>query len=430
MPSYFRKPTCLGIVLIFLFPILSKAHQPDQSYIYLRMFDQSTEGTFQINYKNINELLGTNFTDSAKLADLAPYLPQIQTYILEHSSFSANGSPLHIEFIDPTIFPAPDAGTFLLQHFEFDEIQEAPDAMDITFNFFYEQNQSHSNWLMIESSWKAGVFNNERIPSLIFDQGRGMQTLDLSNFTLFRGFMLFIYQGMKHIWIGFDHILFLLALLLPSVITRNGVGEENNFGKQLGENHFLTKIAPQMPDWAPLQAFRPALWNVIKVVTFFTIAHSITLSVASLGIVQLPSRMVESIIALSIALAAYHNFRPLFSQREWLIVFGFGLFHGFGFASVLGDLGVTGEYMLLTLLGFNLGVEVGQIVIIILIFPFLFWLRNSKLYPYLLTIGSILLVLVSLYWFAGRAFDFEVYGEDTTAYIYRKIERFFVNNFI
>jgi len=429
MNSYLRKTTCLGVLLYFFCFFHSYAHQPGQSYLYLRMFDESMEGTYQINYKNLNELLGTNFSDSAKVADLAPYLAQVQSYVLENSSFTIGGAPLRIAFIEPEVFPS-EAGTFLLLHFEFVDLSETPDAIDVTFSFFYEQSDTHENWLMIESNWKAGIFNNERIPSLIFDSGRGRQTLELSNFTVFRGFLVFIYQGMKHIWIGFDHILFLLALLLPAVLTRTSLTEERSFAKVLGEEHFLYKIAPRLPQWAPLEALRPTFFNVVKVVTFFTIAHSITLSVAALGIVQLPSRLVESIIALSIALAAYHNFRPLFTQNEWLIVFGFGLFHGFGFASVLGDLGVTGEYLFLTLLGFNLGVEIGQIVIIILIFPVLFWLRNAKLYPYILTLGSVLLVMVSLYWFAGRAFDFEVYGEDTTGYLYRKIERLFTRIFI
>ena len=97
---------------------------------------------------------------------------------------------------------------------------------------------------------------------------------------------------------------------------------------------------------------------------------------------MLPSRLSESVIAISIALAAYHNIQPIFKGKEWTIAFIFGFFHGFGFASVLAELG-SGEYLGLTLFGFNLGVEIGQIAVIIVIFPILYAIRKSRPYNYL-----------------------------------------------
>ena len=413
--------------LLFI-PSTTEAHAPGQSYIYLRIFDTAMEGTYQMNISDINVVLESQFDDNTTLAELNPRLGELQNYFLEQSSFAANGKKYDISFETPEVL-LTEAGLFLLMPFKFNGVVEVPDAIDIKFNFLFEQIPSHSNWLMIENNWKAGIFNNERIPSLVYGPNSGIQTLDLSQFTLMRGFLIFIYQGMKHIWIGFDHILFLVALLLSAVITRRPGPKTRTFEKTIGKNRVLRFLSPLLPSWAPVKNFKSAFINMIKIVTFFTIAHSITLSIAALEIIQLPGRIVESIIALSIALAAYHNFRPIFKQREWLIVFGFGLFHGFGFASVLGDLGVTGEHMLLTLLGFNIGVEIGQIVIICLTFPILFAIRKHRLYPYILTFGSIALILLSLYWFAGRAFDFEVYGENITEKIYRKIERLFLSRY-
>ena len=427
MKLFLRKITCLFLFYCCILT-LSFAHRPGQSYIYFVVKDNSITGNYQMNVKDINAHLGTSLTNESTLSDYQPYLADLQAYALEKSSFEVEGVSCKVRFVEPDLVET-GAGTFLILYFELENVTTTPDAITVKFDFFYEYEASHSNWLMIESNWKGGIFNNERIPSLIFDSSRGKQVLDFTQFTVMRGFLLMVYQGMKHIWIGFDHILFLLALLLPSVIARRREDTLTPFSEKIGSNSPLLLLAPQLPQWGPLEKFRPAFLNVVKVVTFFTIAHSITLSIAALELIQLPGRAVESIIALSIAIAAFHAIRPVFTQREWLIVFGFGLFHGFGFASVLGDLGVTGEYMLLTLLGFNLGVEIGQIVIIILIFPFLFWLRNTKLYPYMLTLGSIALVGVALYWFAGRAFDFEVYGEDITEWLYRHIERFFINAF-
>ena len=150
------------------------------------------------------------------------------------------------------------------------------------------------------------------------------------------------------------------------------------------------------------------IWNVIKIVTCFTIAHTITLSLAALGIITLPSRLIESVIAISIALAAFHNIRPLVNGKEWIIAFVFGLFHGFGFASVLAEKGIGGDYLVLSLFGFNLGVEIGQLAIIMLIFPVLFLLRKTSFYRIILIVGSAFLIFMSLYWFTERIFDIEL----------------------
>lgn len=202
-----------------------------------------------------------------------------------------------------------------------------------------------------------------------------------------------IKSGIYHIWIGFDHILFLLALLLPSVL---------RFRSKKGE---VTGFDLNNKGWEPVDRLKPALMNVVKIVTFFTIAHSITLCLAAFEIISLPSRLIESIIAISIALAAIHNIYPRFSGKEWLIAFVFGLFHGFGFASVLAERGLVGNYLGLSIFGFNLGVEIGQLAIILLVFPILYLLRKTFLYPKIRVFGSIILILFSLYWFIERAFD-------------------------
>ena len=115
-----------------------------------------------------------------------------------------------------------------------------------------------------------------------------------------------------------------------------------------------------------MAGFRPAFWDVCRIVTSFTVAHSITLSLAALGIVALPSRLVESAIAASVVVAALNNLRPWSQGRRWVVAFGFGLIHGFGFASVLADLGLPRDTLVLALVGFNLGVECGQLAIVAL----------------------------------------------------------------
>jgi hypothetical protein len=192
-------------------------------------------------------------------------------------------------------------------------------------------------------------------------------------------------EGVWHIWIGFDHILFLVSLLLPSVFI------------SLGKS------------WAPAERFGGTFWDVFKVATSFTVAHSITLSLAALSVIELPSRLIESAIALSVVLAALNNLWPVVHGRRWLVAFGFGLIHGFGFASVLTDLGLPQGALLVALVGFNLGVEGGQLAIIAAFLPLAFALRRTWLYRRLIFIGgSAAIVLVASIWLAERAFNLKL----------------------
>lgn len=198
-------------------------------------------------------------------------------------------------------------------------------------------------------------------------------------------FLQYVVEGIWHIWIGFDHILFLLSLLLPAVLVFKA------------------------PRWQGADTFRQALGEVLWVVTAFTVAHSITLTLAALQIVELPSRLVESAIAASVVLAAANNLYPVVERRRWLVAFSFGLIHGFGFASVLTELGLPQEALVLSLLGFNLGVETGQLAIVAVFLPVAYVLRNTPLYRKgVFVAGSWLTLLVALVWLLERAFNLKL----------------------
>jgi hypothetical protein len=179
--------------------------------------------------------------------------------------------------------------------------------------------------------------------------------------------------------------LFLLSLLLPAVLVFEG-------GR-----------------WQAVTRFPPAFWDVFKIVTSFTVAHSITLSLAALGVISLPSRLVESAIATSVVLAALNNVFPVVHERRWMVAFAFGLIHGFGFASVLRDLGLPQGALLIALVGFNLGVEVGQLAIVSAFLPIAYALRASWLYRRLVFVGgSIVIAAVAGIWLVERAFNMKI----------------------
>jgi hypothetical protein len=190
-----------------------------------------------------------------------------------------------------------------------------------------------------------------------------------------------IAQGVHHIWTGYDHMLFLLALLLPAVLRREG-------GR-----------------WVPVDRLRTALIEVLKVVTAFTAAHSVTLSLAALGFLSLPSRLVESAIAASVVLAALNNLVPLVRADRWLGAFALGLLHGFGFSSTLADLGLSGAALLPTLVGFNIGVELGQAAVVAAFVPLAFAARRKAAYRWgALQLGSAIIAIIAALWLYERAF--------------------------
>ena len=394
------KQPILLLALCCLFaaiPKIANAHAPDQSYIYLKVHQELVEGQIQITTKDLNTALGLNLDPNLSMEDLQPYIKRIQNYATKEIQFSGDGQVFPIEYTGTRIYPT-GPGTFVILDFELGNIAEVPDFVDLKYNILFEKDNKHQGLILFEYNWKAGIVNNESMVALVYSPNNTQQRLVLTEGSILIGFWAMVKLGMWHIWIGLDHILFLLALILPSVVRRRDPNENiNSFSKAV-------------KSWKPVSQFKPAFLYIIKIITFFTIAHSITLALAALEIINLPSRFVESIIALSIALAAFHNIRPIIKGREWVIAFVFGLFHGFGFASVLGEKGLSGEFLVISLFGFNVGVELGQLFIIFLIFPVLFFLRKLKSYPKLLIYGSILLIFISFYWAIERIFDVELQG--------------------
>jgi hypothetical protein len=195
----------------------------------------------------------------------------------------------------------------------------------------------------------------------------------------------FFRDGTHHILIGYDHVLFLICLLLPVVLRR------------------------EADRWEPVLDWRDALWPMLGMVTMFTIAHSITLALAGLKLVTLSPRVVEPGIALTIMVAAIDNIHPVLRGRRKLFSFLFGLIHGFGFAGVLSELDLPVSGFMVALLQFNLGVEAGQLLIVMIALTLLVALRKWPGYPRLvLRSGSAFAAVIAGLWFCERVFDVQL----------------------
>lgn len=189
----------------------------------------------------------------------------------------------------------------------------------------------------------------------------------------------FVKEGVHHILTGYDHILFLLCLLLPAVATR---ADRN---------------------WQPVLSLRAALMPILGIVSAFTLAHSVTLALSALKIVTLPSGRIEPAIALTIMLAAADNLFPIFPVRRVVVTFLFGLIHGFGFASVLSEVNLRIGQFVLALLEFNVGLEIGQFLIVLVAAVLLYRLRTWRGYGrVVIGFGSSAALVLAALWFIER----------------------------
>ena len=189
----------------------------------------------------------------------------------------------------------------------------------------------------------------------------------------------FVKEGMRHILGGYDHVLFLLVLLLSAVMRRTKTG------------------------WQPVERLAQAIVPVAVIVTAFTIAHSVTLTLAGLKLVSLSSSFIEPAIAVTIVLAAIDNLTPIFRGRRAVVTFLFGLIHGFGFAGVLGELNLPTVQFAWALFQFNLGIELGQLFIVVIAVTALFAFRRQAWYSnVVIRGGSAVAIVIGSLWFIDR----------------------------
>ncbi len=363
----------LAALLMFAL-IPAQAHKPSDSYLTLNVKGQQVAGQWDIALRDLDFALGLDQNGDGELTwdEIRSQHQVIAAYATERLALSTAQGACPLAMGEQLIDNHTD-GAYTVLRFTA-ACPAAIDALTVNYRLFADIDPQHKGLVKLEHGGLTST--------AIFSPDRARQSLSLASPSRWGQFRDYVKHGVWHIWIGFDHILFLLSLLLPAVM--------------------LPAAANQA------QTMRAACFDVLKVVTAFTLAHSLTLTLASLHVVSLQSRWVESAIAASVALAALNNLWPLFRGRRWVAAFVFGLVHGFGFAGVLADLGLPQSALVLSLFGFNLGVEIGQLAIVGVFLPLAFGLRRTWFYRQLLTTGSALIVMIAAVWLVERAFDLKV----------------------
>ncbi len=375
-----------------------QAHTASTAWLTLSVSNQTVSGQWEIPLRDLDEVLGLDANDDGQLTwgELRARHTDLGGYSLDHLTLDADGRTLSLHVTEHRIRQRSD-GSCAVVRFMADAPEPVQD-LRIHYRLFFDRDPLHRGLVRFVN--RSTASGSESASASVLSPDHPTVAFHVGKDTAENPFALFVREGMHHIWTGYDHLLFLLVLLLPSVLLRTGDG------------------------WRPEPSFRRALTRVLQIVTAFTVAHSLTLGLAAFDFVRLPSRLVESTIAASIVFAAVTNLwrfragiresaldprplQPLFlNERPWLVPFVFGLVHGFGFAGVLAELGLSRSALGWPLLGFNLGVELGQLACVAGFLPFAFLLRRSRFYRFgALPVGSTLILLLAAGWFIERAFD-------------------------
>ena len=367
--THCRFKILLSFFLLF-FPLLSYAHTPSSSYLFITELENKLQLRWDIALRDLDYVLGldSNQNQSIDWQELKNKQTEITAYAFSNLMIQRGDKACQLSHSKLQVVTHTD-GSYAVLNIQPNCITQTG-SLTVNYSLLFDIDANH-----------RGVILDQRqadTNSYIASADERIIKIKESPSTV-NNFVTFIKQGIWHILIGFDHILFVITLMLPAVLLY------------------------REKKWVAVNTFKPAFISLLKMVTAFTVAHSITLSLATLGLVSLPSKWVESIIAVSVILVAINNIKPMFTHARWSMAFVFGLIHGFGFASVLSDLNLNNQSLLLSLLGFNVGVELGQGLILMLFFPLAYSLRKTQTYQtVILKGGSVVISLVATFWVVQR----------------------------
>jgi hypothetical protein len=367
----------LVLAVLLLWAGAACAHKPSDSYLSLTVpaSGQVLSGQWDIALRDLDFVLGldVNHDGAITWGELKAARERIAAYAFGRLRLAAIGggdrSDCSVRLQDLLVDEHVD-GHYAVLVFSAD-CALIPRQLLVHYQLLFEADPTHRGLLRVNGA------GHEQ--AAVLSAASALASVNLGTPGRWRQFAGFVSEGVWHILKGYDHILFLLTLLFPAVL-RHGAG-----------------------GWQARESLREALLEVLKVVSAFTLAHSLTLSLAVLGLVHLPARLIESAIAATVLLGALNNLKPLIRTRLWVVAFAFGLVHGFGFASVLADLGLGGLDLALSLVGFNCGVELGQLAIVAAVLPVIFLLRHTLLYRRtFMPVGATAIALLAGLWLIGR----------------------------
>lgn len=356
-------------LLLALFALLmaapSPAHLIPGSAIELDFGERQVRAQVTIP---VNELAFATGTKSLTMPDLLRMMratsPDGRAWRIAGETIRIDRSQAETDLVATLVLTPPDSAS--TRH------------LTLHYTAVIDRLPSHIVMVFARSDFAAGVLQSD--PELIgaLRQGQTTLTIDRGPGSSWRGFVAAIGLGMHHIAEGHDHLLFLLALLLPAPLIAAG------------------------RRWNGYGGLKPMLRKLVAVVTAFTVGHSLTLIGGAFLDWRLPAQPVEIGIALSILISAIHAWRPLFAGKEWLVAGLFGLVHGLAFATIIGDFALEPLAKAQAILGFNVGIELVQLAVIAAALPLLIVAGRSSAYPFIRNTGAAIAVIAALAWAVER----------------------------
>jgi len=380
------------------------AHPMPNSMVVLNIHEKHISGEIMLPLSELQSAIGMGVNDNShrlveRLGD------SLRIYLKQHiRPKSFEGKPWTVKLGALKVIESKDkvVGDYKELVVEFE--MTPPQNYDLR-NFYFDydvilhQVASHKALVHVRQDWEQG-FVREDTTTLqvgviewdIVNSKLSPFQVSLQQGSLWKGFENMVKLGISHIKEGTDHILFVLTLLL-TIIPANLPQPPN---PQWG-NYFFPPLGRSQ--WRTTAA---RVRGLLRIITAFTIGHSLTLLLGSIQWLHFPSKPIEVLIAFTILVSAFHAFRPIYPKWEVLIAGGFGLIHGLAFAETLTNLDLSTKQLLLSIFGFNVGIELMQLVIIIVFFPALFLLSKTRYYTIARQVGAVLMMVMALAWMIER----------------------------
>ena len=373
--------TTLGACILLLIVISSgnaQAHSSSNSYIIFSTQNQASVLRADINFRDVDLVFDLDQNKDGKVSwgETLAKTAEIQAWLEQGIQLNTTSQKCSLTQMNMKASDHAD-GTYLSVEWAVacsGAAQEGPTGLKLRYSLMFDQDNLHRALVKIDlpDSQSSAILSPER-PEVSLTKANDSLTHVLARYLI---------EGVWHIWIGVDHILFLLSLLILA---------------------FLEPTRKSVIHWPAVKNVKTSVLDVLTVVTAFTLAHSITLGLTIFKWLEPSADVIEPVIALSVVAAALNNLLGWAALRRWQLAFAFGLVHGFGFANVLLDLGLPSDQLAIALGGFNLGVELGQIAIVLVFLPLAWTLRHTIFYRWVVVVGgSLAIAALGLIWTLQR----------------------------
>jgi HupE / UreJ protein len=380
----------LVFFIIFTFSTkLVSAHLTPTTNVLLNVSPNLVAVELQLPIQELELSFGNNLSQNPNKI-LTKYEPQLREYLLAHIHTYVNKeNPWTIEVVDMNLNKTFDAVNNqpiweLIVH-----LNLIPNIKENTRNFIFDYDVilhevvNHIAYVSIKSDWENGLINNQASEIRTISRDMSSNTIlplkiNLQGGNKWKGFKSMFSFGMLHIKEGTDHLLFIITLLLPACLLTSN------------------------KKWTIFGGTKYSLKRLIKIITAFTIGHSITLLFGAFGILKIPTQFIEIAIAISILFSAIHAIRPFFYGKEIYVAIGFGLIHGLAFSQTLTALHLNSTNLVISILGFNVGIEAMQLFIVAFIIPWFILLAQTNYFKFIRIPFAILVAIAAIGWILQR----------------------------